>query len=222
MSTVLLTGATGLVGRLCLNLLLEDPYFDQIKVITRRPLYQVHSKLKEFITDFDKLEDLAPEFEATTTICCLGSTIKDAGSREQFMKIDHDYPFQIARLSHRQGNKHFIVISAVGASKNSLFFYSRVKGLMEEDIKTVPFQTISIFQPSLIDGERKEVRVMEELTLKVSRPIGRILPASLKKYSPLPAIDIAKAICHTAKSSTTGIHCYQGEAIKDFSQRYSV
>lgn len=222
MSTVLLTGATGLVGRHCLEVLLHDPFFTEIKVISRRPLYQKHPKLTEVITEFDNLETLSAEFKEDITICCLGSTIKDAGSREQFMKIDHDYPVQIATLAQRQGSRHFIVISAVGASKNSLFFYSRVKGLMEEDVKTLPYQTISIFQPSLIDGERKEVRVMEQLSLKVGRPLARLLPGPLKKYQPLPAADIARAICHAAKSSPPGIHYHSGEEIKSFALRYSI
>lgn len=222
MSTVLLTGATGLVGRLCLDLLLQDPYFTEVKVIVRRPLYQEHPKLKEFVTDFDKLNELSPDFQSDVTICCLGSTIKDAGSREQFMKIDHDYPFQIAKTAHLRGSRHFIVVSAIGAGKSSLFFYSRVKGMMEEDVKSIPFETISFFQPSLIDGERKEVRVMEQLSLKVSRPLGRLLVGSLKKYKPIAAIDIAQAICHRAKNSLPGIYYYTRDEIEDLSRHYSV
>src|SRR3546814_5964806 len=98
------------------------------------------------------------------------------------MKIDHDYPLEIARLAHQQGAKHFLVISAIGANKDSLFFYSRVKGLMEEDIRTILFETISVFRPSLIDGERKEDRVMEELSLNIGRSLGRIMKGSLEKY----------------------------------------
>ncbi|QEC51589.1 uncharacterized protein YbjT (DUF2867 family) [Anseongella ginsenosidimutans] len=222
MSTVLLTGATGLVGRICLDLLLQDPYFKEVRVISRRPLYHEDPKLKEFITDFNNLESLAGEFEAEIVICCLGSTIKDAGSREQFMKIDHDYPVQIAQIAHRKGSRHFMVISSIGASKSSLFFYSRVKGMMEDNVKMLPYESISIFQPSLIDGERKEVRVMEQLSLKMSRPLGKLLQGSLKKYRPIAAQDIARAIIHAAKNNLPGIHYYTGDKIKDCSDRYSL
>src|SRR3546814_803428 len=136
------------------------------------------------------------------------------------MKIDHDYPLEIARLAHQQGAKHFLVISAIGANKDSLFFYSRVKGLMEEDIRTIPFETISVFRPSLIDGERKEVRVMEELSLKIGRSLGRIMKGSLEKYKPIPATSLARAICHTAKVASPGIHHYSGLEIENISSRY--
>lgn len=222
MSTVLLTGATGLVGRLCLKLLLADPAFEKIKVITRRPLYEEHPKLSAYITDFEKLETLEADLTADIVICCLGSTLKDAGSREQFMKIDHDYPLQIAQIAHRHGGKHFIVISAIGADKKSLFFYSRVKGLLEADIKSIPYETISIFQPSLIDGERKEVRVMEQLTLGIARPLSGLLPRSLNKYKPIEASEIARAICHVAQASTPGIHYYQKNEISNLSLHYTI
>lgn len=222
MRTVLLAGATGLVGRQCLDILLPDPAFLEIKVLTRRPLYLQDPKLREFIIDFDQMEKTAPDLKADIVICCLGSTIKDAGSREQFMKIDRTYPVMLAKLAHRNGTRHFMVVSAVGSNKNSLFFYSRVKGLMEEDVKAIPFEIISIFQPSLIDGERKEVRVMEELSLRVGRPMARFMQGSLKKYRPIPAADIARSICHIAKASWPGIHYYQTPDMLDHSTRYSV
>lgn len=222
MSTVLLTGATGLVGRHCLELLLKDPYFSKVTVITRRPLYQENSKLTEFITDFDRLGELNNEFTADIAICCLGSTLKDAGSREQFMKIDHDYPLRIAQAAHQGGSRHFLVVSAVGANKDSLFFYSRVKGLMQDRIKTIPYAAISIFQPSLIQGERKEFRVMEYLSLKVSHFFRFLFRGGLKKYEPTSAIDIARALCHAAKITTEGIHTYSSPQIKELASRYSL
>src|SRR3546814_1539247 len=106
MSTVLLTGATGLIGRICLDLLLDDPHFTGVTAVGRRSLYHEHPKLTEHLTEFDKLNEINHAFKADIVICCLGSTIKDAGSREQFMKIDHDYPLEIARLAHQRSEEH--------------------------------------------------------------------------------------------------------------------
>src|SRR3546814_10065544 len=113
MSTVLLTGATGLIGRICLDLLLDDPHFTGVTAVGRRSLYHEHPQLTEHVTEFDKLHEINHEFKADIVICCLESTIKDAGSSAQFMNIDHGFPLEIARMSHQQGAQHFLFISAI-------------------------------------------------------------------------------------------------------------
>lgn len=217
----MLVGATGLVGRHCLDLLLRDPFFTEVRVISRKTLYREDPKLTESVIDFDRLEEAAGEIRGDVTICCIGSTLKTAGDRETFMKIDREYVARIAGISHRNGCRHFLVVSAAGSNKNSLFFYSRVKGLMEEDIRTIPFEAVSIFQPSLIEGERKEVRVMEMLSLKISRLLSFIFKGSLKKYEPNKAEDIARAICYTAKNKQHGLHIYPSPEIKKLSAAYT-
>ena len=132
--TALLIGATGLTGKILLQLLLENDHYQQVTILVRKSLQIQHYKLVEKIIDFDEWNQ---SVEADDVFCCLGTTIKIAKTKEAFMKVDLEYPLKIARLQLLAGSKQFAVISSMGANASSLFFYNRVKGQLEDQLKNL-------------------------------------------------------------------------------------
>src|ERR1700733_6296468 len=184
---LLLLGATGLVGRNALAQALEQPAVTQVIAPTRRPLTK-QDKLMNPVAP--KLELLLPEATGCgpdAAICATGTTIKKAGSKEAFRSVDHDLPLSFARLAHQAGTQNFALVSAIGASVDS-FFYARVKGELERDVREIGFRSLTILRPSIIEGERDVVRLAESLVLKLSRFLAPVLP---KRFHVNPAPRIA-------------------------------
>ena len=205
MKTALLVGATGLVGGFVLEQLLEDTYFDKVIVLTRKTLGNNHPKIKEILVNFDELEKYANDIKADAVFCCLGTTIKVAGSQEAFKKVDYEYPLRVAEIAKQNGASNYLLISALGAAKSSIIFYNRVKGEVEDAIGKLNFDAFHILQPSLIIGERKESRMGEGLAQKLSPVYDAVMFGPLTKYKSIKAEQIAKAMIHYSKSETKGI-----------------
>lgn len=205
MKTALLVGATGLVGGHVLEQLLEDTYFDKVIVLTRKTLGSNHPKLKEVIVNFDQLENYKSDIKADIVFCCLGTTIKTAGSQEAFKKVDYEYPLRVAEIAKQNGTSSFLIITALGSAKSSIIFYNRVKGEVEEAIGKLNFDAFHILQPSLIIGERKDSRMGEGLAQKLSPVYDTLMFGPLTKYKSIKAEQIAKAMIHYSKSETKGI-----------------
>ncbi|HVF87991.1 MAG TPA: hypothetical protein VM866_10390, partial [Pyrinomonadaceae bacterium] len=161
--SALLVGATGLVGGHCLNLLLEDAAYQKVVVLGRRMLPVGHRKLEQHIIDFDQLTDYARLIYGQDVFCCLGTTIKKAGSQEAFRRVDFTYPHEVARVAAGNGAEQMLLVSALGADARSRVFYNRVKGETEEAVSKLPFGGVQIFRPSLLLGERQEVRRGEQI-----------------------------------------------------------
>ncbi|MBC7588877.1 MAG: oxidoreductase, partial [Chitinophagaceae bacterium] len=195
MKTALLVGATGLTGNLLLQLLLANNDYEKVTVYTRRTLGINHAKLEEKIIDFDTLNEAV---QAEDVFCCLGTTIKKAGSKPAFEKVDYEYPLRIAKLQQQVGSKNFLVISAMGADASSMIFYSRVKGKLENELQQLGYRSLYILRPSLIVGDRKEKRTGEKIGMILSAIINPILIGPLKKYKSVSAMAIAKAMMHFA------------------------
>lgn len=195
--TVLLAGATGLVGRHCLDELLADPGVAKVVAPTRRPLGVTHEKLDNPVVDFDALEEALRGQAFDQAICCLGTTIKQAGSREAFRRVDHDYPLALGRAARAGGAKHFLIVTALGSDERSLFFYNRVKGEVERDLRALGFEALTIARPSLLVGERSELRFGE----RVAAPFGRLLPA---KWKAIDGLVVAKALRALAAEDAKG------------------
>ena len=212
----LLVGATGLVGGHCLNYLLKDDKYHQIVALTRRNLDFRNPKLEQYIVDFDRLENYTDQIKADDIFCCLGTTIKKAGSQEAFRQVDYHYPLQIAKLAVKNGARQFLLISSLGANKDSKIFYNRVKGEIEAAIREIPFYGIQIFRPSLLVGERAEYRTGEkvgEFFLKMVKPV---MIGKWKKYRAITAANVAKAMVEIAKTDLKGIHIYESNQIQFF------
>ncbi len=214
MRNALIAGATGLVGKHLLSMLLNSSEYKKVYVLSRRPLGEKHPKLEEIIIDFDKL----PEQElpaAEDIFCCLGTTMKKAGSKEAFRKVDFVYPYELANKALENAAEQYLLVSAMGANRNSFFFYNRVKGEVEEGISKLPgYKSISIFRPSLLLGEREEKRLGEGIANKLMRFLKPLMVGPLRKYRGIHARTVANGMLKAAQQKVRGVHIYESEEIK--------
>lgn len=212
--SALLIGGTGLVGSHCRRYLLKDPAYAQVNLLVRRRTEAEHAKLRQHEIDFDRLDRASEILQADDVFCCLGTTIKKAGSQAAFRKVDFTYVLQIAALSARNGSKQFLTISSLGANTSSRVFYSRVKGEMEEALAKLSFQAIHIFRPSLLLGDRREVRTGERLAA-FGMTIGAIaMVGPWRKYRAIQAASVARAMVRVARRNIKGLHIYESAQIQ--------
>jgi uncharacterized protein YbjT (DUF2867 family) len=209
----LLLGATGLTGSLLLARLLESELYSSVTVYVRKGTGLSHPKLIEEIINYDSIQTAV---EAEDVFCCLGTTIKTAGTREAFTKVDLHYPVKIARLQLDAGSKRFLAISAMGANPHSMIFYSRTKGLMEEALQRMDYPSLYIFRPSFIVGNRIEKRAGEKMAIRIAGWINPLLAGPLRNYASVKATAIADAMLHYAIHGQSGNHCILSGTIKNF------
>lgn len=181
--SAVLLGATGLVGGEILRHLERKDYYDRIVVVTRRPLPSVdnHPVIRQAVVDFDDLVRHAGELRAHDVYCAFGTTMKQAGSREQFRRVDHEYPLQLAKIAWSNGASHFLLVSSKGASSGSSNFYLSVKGELEDALEKMGWPSLTILRPSVIGGDRSNPRPLERLgqvLLSIAPPSVRTVPAS--------------------------------------------
>jgi uncharacterized protein YbjT (DUF2867 family) len=200
---VMLVGATGLVGGQVLQQLLDDARCDAVIAPTRRALGLANPALLNPIVDFEQLPADAAWWAVDAVICALGSTIRQAGSREAFARIDHDYPLQVAEQARAHGAHAFVLNSAMGADAGSRIFYNQVKGRLEQDLRGLGYPSLTLVRPGLIGGERKERRTGEHLASLVLGTLGPILPRAWRIN---PAERIAAAMVEAALQPRPGVH----------------
>ncbi|MDC3209134.1 NAD-dependent epimerase/dehydratase family protein [Chitinophagales bacterium] len=213
--TVLIAGASGLVGSHLLNLLLLDKTIDKIYSLVRRSTKVKHEKLQEILFDFNlslNYQNLPP---VDYGFCCLGTTIKKAGSQDAFKRVDYSYPLQLAQALKDNNCENFHVITSLGADSKSSVFYSKVKGELEEALKNIEFESLSIYQPSLLLGERKESRIGEKIAMILMPPFEFLLQGQMKKYRSIKAIDVAKGMLVNSKEKTQKIKIIPSNEIKE-------
>ncbi len=205
-------GATGLVGELLTEMLLKNDNYAEVSIFVRKKTGIQHAKLKEIVIDFDNMATLHQNIQADVAFCCLGTTIAKAGSKEAFFRIDYDYVVGFARQCRIAGVKHFLVISALGADARSINFYNRVKGKMENGLKDIGFEHLSILQPSLLLGNRKEMRMGEDLGKVVNFLFGFIIP---DRYKAIEGKQVAFAMLKIAQSEDVqGVRFYESEMLR--------
>ncbi|MCR8842253.1 oxidoreductase [Paenibacillus sp. SC116] len=209
--TALLVGATGLVGGHLLPILLEQPAYHKVKIFTRRNIQLEHPKLEQIVVDFNQLDQYFDHVQADHVYCCLGTTIKKAGSKEAFRKVDFEYPLAIAKMAKQCGASKFLMVTSIGADSNSSFFYNQVKGNVEEEIKKLGLPSVHLFQPSLLLGSRSESRPGESAAIMVSPLIKLIARGRWSKYSPIQAKDVAAAMYRVGQSQGQGNHVHHFE-----------
>ena len=216
--TALLVGASGLVGSELLQLLLQDPHFGEVVALVRKPLSVSHPKLKVVVFDFEAPD--ATCIRADVLFCCLGTTMRKAGSKPAFRKVDYDYPLQIAAFGKANGAQAFHLVTAMGADTGSLFFYNRVKGELEDALTRLDYNSLHLYRPSLLLGDRKEQRTGEkigEYLLKVSDPLLR---GGLKKYRAIQARSVAKAMLFQAKRGVSGRFVHESDQLEVHARLY--
>ncbi|MEL7148652.1 MAG: NAD-dependent epimerase/dehydratase family protein, partial [Bacteroidota bacterium] len=192
--TALIIGATGLVGKELTDKILSTDDYSQINILTRRATDYEDTRIKEIIVDFDNMVSVADQLGADDVYCCIGTTIKKAGSKEKFVKIDYDYPLEIARLTQASGQmKKYLIVTAIGANPESSIFYNEVKGKLEEDLKKLDLDSLHIFRPSLLLGDRKEFRFWESVAKVLSAVLSFFLIGSEKKIWAIEGRQVAAA-----------------------------
>lgn len=216
--TALLLGASGLVGGHCLNYLLNDDYYSQVDVIARRPLNNDHPKLAQHLVTFDRLAGECRDIKVDDVFCCLGTTIKKAGSQEAFYRVDFTYPLEIAKLCKTSGAKQFLLVSAVGANPSSSIFYNRVKGEIEKTIGQCGYQGFHVFRPSLLLGERQEKRMLEGMAQIAFKLLSGIMVGPFGRYRAIEGKTVAYSMVWVAKRQEEGRVIESQEIQKIFDQ----
>jgi uncharacterized protein YbjT (DUF2867 family) len=216
--TALIVGASGLVGNELVRILLEANDYEKIKIFTRNRLTLEHPKLEQMVVDFDQLDQYKEYLNVNDIFCCLGTTIKKAGTQESFKRVDYEYPLEVARLARDCGIDKFLIITAMGANINSKIFYNRVKGEVEEELTKIKFPSLIILRPSLLLGNRKEFRLGERIASVLSPLYSFALTGSLRKYKPIQAKDVAMAMYVSAQRKNLGKRIIQSVEIHDLSK----
>jgi len=208
MKTAIVLGATGLIGKKVTEHLLKNDNYSTVIILVRKPLNINHPKLKQHIFNYDAIDNTL--LKGDDLFCCLGTTIKTAGSKEAFRKVDLDYVVNVAKASKVNGINHFAVISAMGANKNSTVFYNQIKGEMEESIKAVGFNSTYIIRPSLLLGDRKEFRFGELIGKFFMITLSFLIP---KKYRAIYDVQVAFAMIHFMNQTERGFFVKENDEL---------
>jgi uncharacterized protein YbjT (DUF2867 family) len=202
--SVLVIGSTGLVGSECIRLLSADPTCTRVVALTRNPatIFPASTKLEIKVVDFDNLEKHKDLFAVDQIICALGTTMRKTPSQDVYRKIDYGYPLEAAKHGLAHGATHYLVVTAVGANAKSSIFYNRLKGELEDALALLDYRSLTIARPSVLIGERLEPRRSEKIAWK----LGFLTP---KKYKPVTAVNVAKALVKSAREDLPGMRIVQ-------------
>jgi uncharacterized protein YbjT (DUF2867 family) len=211
--TALLVGTTGLSGSQLLELLLVDNNYSKVIAISRKPLEKTNPKLENLVCGLSELESHSSSLKADDVFCCLGTTMKNAKTKEAFRAVDYVAPLAIAKMTKAFGAKKYLLISALGANKNSSIFYNQVKGEVEAAIAEVGFESFHIFQPSLLTGPRNEQRIGEEAAQLFYKIFGFLIP---KKFAAIESIKVARAMMAFAKRNDKGVFTHASKEIQNY------
>lgn len=207
---LLLLGATGLVGTHALDLALADPRIGRVIAPARRPL-PLHEKLDNPIVDYDRLPAEAGWWAGDAAVCALGTTMRQAGSRAAFRKVDYDYVLAAAECARQHGVHTFALTSALHANPASRNFYLRTKGEAEQALGALGFASLTLVQPSMIGGERAQLRPAEQATNRVLSAIAPLVP---RRYRVVPARAIAQALLEAAIVAEPGQRVVKSEELQ--------
>ncbi len=211
----LVAGGSGLVGGQLLRLLLQAPQYARVHALSRRPLPFDHPRMANRVVRFDaSLQAQLKGLQCQDAFCCLGTTIRDAGSQAAFRAIDHDLVLEFAQLALACGAERLVVVSALGANAASKNFYLRVKGEMEKAVEGLRFRALDILQPSLLLGARRDLRVLELSAQVAMRLVNPLLLGRWSRFRAIPAATVAAAMCGAACSGRRGTYRYTYEGIR--------
>lgn len=215
--TAIVAGGSGLTGSFLLQLLAQDKSFDRITVLSRKAMKPALPKVREVVVDFDNLGryDFWPD--AHVLFCCVGTTIKKAGSKDEFRKVDVDIPVKLAEQCARY-NIDFHLMSSIGANPGSRNFYLRTKGEAEETLKQAGLDSLYIYRPSMLLGPRRERRMGERIGKFFTLLFSVFLLGPLKKYRGIHVVTVAKAMIKNAKDPQPGVHVLESDEIKKWAE----
>lgn len=216
----LVAGATGLIGRELVQLLLDSPAYEKVTVLVRRPLSLGHPKLEQVVVDFDRLRDFQAAFAGVQDVfCCLGTTIKKAKSKEAFEKVDYAYPVELAKLAKEHGADKYLIVTAMGSDAQSSLFYNKVKGRVEQTLEKMSLPALLIFRPSLLLGDRDEFRFGEHTAALITQALPFLFAGPLRKYKPIQGRTVAAAMREAAQQSVSGMRVLASNEIAELGRK---
>ena len=214
MKTALIAGYTGLIGSQLLSILLESDNYDKVIAIGRRNLDIQHPKLIQQKVDFNNIQ--LGEHSVDDIYCCLGTTMKKAGSKEKFRLVDFNYPVSLASYCLDNGAKQFLLVSSMGADEKSSIFYNQVKGEVENAVSKLGYPRLDIFRPSLLLGSRGESRFAEDLGKAGMKLFGFLFIGPLKNYKAIESSKVAKAMLYFAQEEGAGNYLHLSAELQEF------
>lgn len=197
----LVIGATGATGKDLVNQLLNDKEFDEVDIFVRKPVEIHNDKLKVHVVNFEKPEEWKDMVKGDVAFSCLGTTLKDAGNKEAQKKVDFDYQYEFAKAAKENNVEDYILVSAYGANPQSKIFYSKMKGELEEAVKQLHFNKITIFKPGMLERKDSE-RTGEVLGSRIIKFANKL--GLLESQKPLPTDILAKAMINSSKIKSNG------------------
>ncbi|WP_332019785.1 NAD(P)H-binding protein [Kaistella sp.] len=212
----LVIGATGATGKDLVSQLLTDKGYDEVNVFVRRPLAVENPKLKTHIVNFDKPEEWKDLVKGDVAFSCLGTTLKAAGSKEAQRKVDYEYQYNFAKAAKENEVEDYILVSSYGANPKSKLFYSRMKGELEQSIKDLHFNKLTIFQPGMLERRDSE-RTGEVLGGKIIKFANKF--GVLTQQKPLPTEVLAKAMINSSKIKSYGYSKIKLGSIFSFAEK---
>jgi uncharacterized protein YbjT (DUF2867 family) len=215
---ILLAGASGFVGNLALDALLDSTDISRVYAITRRPLGREHPRLANRIVQFEQIESQLKGLTCHAALCCLGTTIRQAGSERAFREVDFDAVLAFARTAKAAQAQRFVVVSSAGADPKSKNFYLRTKGEMEEALVGVGFTSLDILQPGLLLGWRREIRPLELLGAALAPLVNPFLTGRREPFRAIPARTVAAAMAGVTRSGRRGVQRYTYSAIQSLAR----
>jgi uncharacterized protein YbjT (DUF2867 family) len=215
---ILLAGASGFVGNLALDALLDSTDISRVYAITRRPLGREHPRLANRIVQFEQIESQLKGLTCHAALCSLGTTIRQAGSERAFREVDFDAVLAFARTAKAAQAQRFVVVSSAGADPKSKNFYLRTKGEMEEALVGVGFTSLDILQPSLLLGWRREIRPLELLGAVFAPLVNPFLTGKREPFRAIPARTVAAAMAGVTRSGRRGVQRYTYSAIQSLAR----
>jgi uncharacterized protein YbjT (DUF2867 family) len=213
MKTAIVIGASGLIGKALTQQLINLPQYETVHILVRKPIDLQHPKLQQHIIDFDKMQQSVDFIKGDEAFCCLGTTMKQAGSKEKFYRVDYEYVNDFARLCSQQGIKKFALVSSMGADSKSFIYYNQVKGAIEQKISSYNFETTIICRPSMLVGNRTEKRIGEEIGIVIGNYLSFLIPA---KYKNIHVEQVAKAMISLANSQLKGLQIVESDKLQTY------
>jgi len=211
----IVAGAGGLVGGELIKVLLASAGSEEVMILVRKELPIEHPRLTQLLVDFNRLDDYSDAIKGNAVFCCLGSTRKKTPGLNEYRKVDHDYPLQLALIALGNDVKQYHLVSAIGADAESSNFYTKMKGETEQDIIKLGLPALHIYRPSLLTGNRKEWRPMEGFFAGLMKVIDPLLFGSVKKYRSIAAATVAEAMYNQSLNNEGGVHIYPSDKIKE-------
>jgi len=216
--TAIVAGSTGLVGKHLVQILAKSHEYESVIALVRKGSNFIHEGVFTIEVDYDQLSDYSEDLKADDIFCCLGTTMKKAGSKDNFYKVDFTFPLELAKLSEKNECEQFNIITASGANSNSMFYYNRVKGDVEQAVSKLEIPCINIFRPSLLLGERKEKRMGEQIGAVIFKYLNQLMAGPMRKYRAIQGEVVANAMFRGNQKQSKGIHIFESDKIQAIGQ----